>query len=292
MTTSKVIICISKSQRHPRHLHSNVTSLTNNLRSYEVPHTHRPQEGLDARHFLQEREDWSLPQHPRQQRLHQGLPQRRCPLQYPDLSDSLLPHEPQAVSHGQADVRPQDRQLWLHHGRHHVQVGHRGPCPAGQEPQPAEVQHREVLQQLLQRQDQHGGVQLPVSGPRVQAAVLLLPHHHLRAGLHAGHRVLGQLLAGPQGCAGQGGAGGDDAADDVHPDRLHQLRPAPRGLHQGHRRVAGSLCRLRLLRPDGVCPGQLRTQGGGQEEEEDELSGGGGSSRQTGDLRLAVCQLS
>ena len=38
-----------------------------------------------------------------------------------------------------------------------------------------------------------------------QARVLLLPAHHLRALLHARHRVLGLLLAGPQRCPGQVG---------------------------------------------------------------------------------------
>ena len=60
------------------------------------------------------------------------------------------------------------------------------------------------------------GVQLPVGGPGVQATVLLLPDHDLRAGLHARHRVLGQLLAGPQGGAGPRGAGRHHAAHHVH----------------------------------------------------------------------------
>ena len=60
------------------------------------------------------------------------------------------------------------------------------------------------------------GVQLPVGGPGVQAAVLLLPDHDLRAGLHARHRLLGQLLARPQGGAGPRGAGRHHAAHHVH----------------------------------------------------------------------------
>ena len=51
---------------------------------------------------------------------------------------------------------------------------------------------------LLQHDHQHRGVQLPQGGAGVQAGVLLLPPHHLRALLHARHRVLGQLLAGQQ----------------------------------------------------------------------------------------------
>ncbi len=41
-------------------------------------------------------------------------------------------------------------------------------------------------------------VQLPEGGADLQARVLLLPDHHLRALLHAGHRILGLLLAGPE----------------------------------------------------------------------------------------------
>ena len=40
-------------------------------RTHEVSNSHRSQEGLDAGHFLPEREDRTLPQHPRQQCLHQ-----------------------------------------------------------------------------------------------------------------------------------------------------------------------------------------------------------------------------
>ena len=43
-------------------------------------------------------------------------------------------------------------------------------------------------------------------------------------------------------------------------DSLNQLRPAPCGLHQGYRCLAGRVCRLRVLCPDGVRPGQLRPQ--------------------------------
>ena len=69
---------------------------------------------------------------------------------------------------------------------------------------------------VLQHDHQHGGVQLPEGGAGVQAGVLLLPPHHLRALLHARHRVLGQLLAGPQRCARPGVPGGDHSADHVH----------------------------------------------------------------------------
>ena len=41
-------------------------------------------------------------------------------------------------------------------------------------------------------------VQLPEGGADLQEGVLLLPHHHLRALLHARHRLLGLLLAGPE----------------------------------------------------------------------------------------------
>ena len=55
--------------------------------------------------------------------------------------------------------------------------------------------------------------------------------------LHAGNRVLGQLLAGPTRHPRPGVPGGDHAAHHVHPD-LGYLRPAAPGLlHQGYRRV-------------------------------------------------------
>ena len=43
-------------------------------------------------------------------------------------------------------------------------------------------------------------------------------------------------------------------------DGLHQLSAASRGLHQGYRCVAGRVCRLRVLRPHGIRPRQLRPQ--------------------------------
>ena len=46
----------------------------------------------------------------------------------------------------------------LHNGRHHVQVGGGRPGADRQGAQPAQVLHREVLQQLLQREDEHGYV--------------------------------------------------------------------------------------------------------------------------------------
>ena len=55
------------------------------------------EQGLDARHLLQEREDWKLPQHPHPQPLHQGPSRRGRPLQHPHLSDLLLLHVPRPV---------------------------------------------------------------------------------------------------------------------------------------------------------------------------------------------------
>ena len=43
---------------------------------------HGRQQGLDAGHFLQEREDRSLPQHPDPQPVHPGVSRWRCPLQH------------------------------------------------------------------------------------------------------------------------------------------------------------------------------------------------------------------
>ena len=68
-------------------------------------------------------------------------------------------------------------------------------------------------------------VQLSQGGAHLQERVLLLSHHHLRALLHASHRVLGLLLAGPQRGACPGVPGRD------HPP--HHVYPAggePRGL--------------------------------------------------------------
>ena len=53
------------------------------------------------------------------------------------------------------------------------------------------------------------------------------------------------------------GAGSDDPAGDVHHPGQHTELPAPRGLHQGHRRLVRGLRRLRLLRPAGVRPCEL-----------------------------------
>ena len=59
-------------------------------------------------------------------------------------------------------------------------------------------------------------VQLPHRGPHLQAGVLLLPADHLRALLHARHRLLGQLLARPQRCPRQGLPGRHHPAHHVH----------------------------------------------------------------------------
>ena len=57
--------------------------------------------------------------------------------------------------------------------------------------------------------------------------------------------------------ASPSGAGSDDPAGDVHHPGQHTELPAPRGLHQGHRRLVRGLRRLRLLRPAGVRPCEL-----------------------------------
>ena len=61
------------------------------------------------------------------------------------------------------------------------------------------------------------------------------------------------MAAGASPC----GAGSDDPAGDVHHPGQHTELPAPRGLHQGHRRLVRGLCGLRLLGSPGVRPGQL-----------------------------------
>ena len=50
--------------------------------THQVPHHDRLQEGLDARHIFQERETRQVPQNHSAQPLHQGLSQRRHPLQH------------------------------------------------------------------------------------------------------------------------------------------------------------------------------------------------------------------
>ena len=103
---------------------------------------------------------------------------------------------------------------------------------------------------------------LPASEAPLLPAALLLHRHRLRPLLHDGLRLLDVLLAGPQGGAGQGGAGRDDPAGDVHHPGQHPEQPAARGLHQGHRRLVRGLCLLRLRGTAGVRDGQLRLQVG------------------------------
>ena len=55
-----------------------------------------------------------------------------------------------------------------------------------------------------------------------------------------------------------GSSRGDDSAGDVHHPGQHPELPAPRGLHQGHRRLVRGLRGIRVLRPPGVRPRQLR----------------------------------
>ena len=50
--------------------------------THQVPHHDRLQEGLDARHIFQERETRQVSQNHSAQPLHQGLSQRRHPIQH------------------------------------------------------------------------------------------------------------------------------------------------------------------------------------------------------------------
>jgi len=102
------------------------------------------------------------------------------------------------------------------------------------------------------------GVQLPESGPAVQARVQLLPDPDLHTVLHVGHRVVGVVLAGPERGAGSCVPGSHHAADHGHADVRHQRVPATRVLHQGHRRVDGRVPDVRVRRPARVRAGQLR----------------------------------
>ena len=89
----------------------------------------------------------------------------------------------------------------------------------------------------------------------------LLRVHHLHPDLHDCLRVLDVLLAGPQVGPGPGGAHHHHTARHVHHHLLHQQLPAPRGLHQGHRRVEQHLRLLRVPRSPGVRSRQLCRQG-------------------------------
>ena len=76
---------------------------------------------------------------------------------------------------------------------------------------------------------------MPNGGPDVQARVLLLPSDHLHSLLHAGHRLLGELLARPQRGSGPSLARRDDPAHHVDSDGLHQQLAAAGGLHKSYR---------------------------------------------------------
>ena len=49
-------------------------------RSNEIPDHDRPTEGVDARHFFQERKIWALSQHSGEQCLYQDISEWRCSL--------------------------------------------------------------------------------------------------------------------------------------------------------------------------------------------------------------------
>ncbi len=83
-------------------------------------------------------------------------------------------------------------------------------------------------------------VQLLERGPGLQEAILLLSDHHLRAWLHARHRLVGLLLARPPRRPCSRGSGRHHPAHHVHPDGIHQLCPTSRGLHESHRCLAGT----------------------------------------------------
>lgn len=61
---------------------------------------------MDAGHVFPERENRPIPQHPPVQSLRQGLPQRRCPLQYQSLSHLRLLNAPGPLPLGQANLQP------------------------------------------------------------------------------------------------------------------------------------------------------------------------------------------
>ena len=78
-----------------------------------LPHHHRPRQGLDAGHFLQERAAGRHAQRSRSQPLRPAVRWRDGFVQHPRVSDSLLSHEPQDVSPWYTEMSHADRQLWL-----------------------------------------------------------------------------------------------------------------------------------------------------------------------------------
>ena len=74
---------------------------------------------------------------------------------------------------------------------------------------------------------------MPEGEPAVQARVLLLPDPDLHSVLHAGHRVLGVVLARRQRRSGQSVARCHHSVDHGDPDHGYQQLVATRLLHQG-----------------------------------------------------------
>ena len=78
-------------------------------------------------------------------------------------------------------------------------------------------------------------IQLLNGGFDIQTRILLLSSDHLRPLLHAGDRLLGQFLAGPQRRARACQSGGHHATDHVDTNRFYQQFITASCLHQSYR---------------------------------------------------------
>ena len=78
--------------------------------------------------------------------------------------------------------------------------------------------------------------------------------------MYASHRVLGQFLAGSEGCPCTCCSWCDHFVDHVNTNSFNQLCLASCGIHQGHWCLAGRLCWFCLFRSHGVCSCQLCSQ--------------------------------
>ena len=96
------------------------------------------------------------------------------------------------------------------------------------------------------------------SGPAVQARVQLLLDPDLHPVLYVSDRVVGLVLVGPERHPGPGLARSDHTADNGHTDIGHQLFATAGQLHEGHRRVDGSVSDVCVRCAARVRSGQLR----------------------------------
>ena len=110
----------------------------------------------------------------------------------------------------------------LDDGRSDLPVERKGARPDRQGLEFAKVQAGEVQHRLLQHSNKYRRIFVPKSPARVQTRVFLLPLNHLRAVVHAGHSVLGQLLVGFEISSGKSCIRSNHAVDNVHSDGRSQ----------------------------------------------------------------------